>query len=407
MHVVSDEKTDVVVIGGGLVGLSTAMHLQAMRRRLAITLIEKDGQLASQQSGHNSGVIHAGIYYEPRSLKAQFCVEGHRALLEFCTQHDIPVIKCGKVIVASSDDEIDRLERLRDRGIDNGVPDLRIIDQSELGEVEPNVTGVRALYAPHSAVVDYSKVTAAYAGIFQAAGGNIKLETKVLSARQVKGQRLVETTSGTIEARLIINCAGLHADIVAAKAGTNPGLRIIPFRGEYFEFRSERRYLVKGLVYPVPNPQLPFLDVHLTPTVDGSVLAGPNAILASKREGYSRKDFDVGDLASILSYRGFWWLVGRYWKPGLTEINRALRKRVFVRCLQRLVPEITIQDLVPGGAGVRAQAVDGRGRLIDDFCIEESPGAIHVLNAPSPAATSSLMIGKFIANKADLRLSSG
>ena len=407
MHVVSDEKTDVVVIGGGLIGLSTAMHLQAMRPRLAITLIEKDGQLASQQSGHNSGVIHAGIYYEPRSLKAQFCVEGHRALLEFCTQHDIPVIKCGKVIVASSDDEIDRLERLRDRGIDNGVPDLRIIDRSELGEVEPNVTGVRALYAPHSAVVDYSKVATAYAGIFQAAGGNIKLETKVLSARQVRGQRLVETTSGTIEARLIINCAGLHADIVAAKAGTNPDLRIIPFRGEYFELRSERRYLVKGLVYPVPNPQLPFLDVHLTPTVDGSVLAGPNAILASKREGYSRKDFDVGDLASILSYRGFWWLVGRYWKPGLTEINRALRKRVFVRCLQRLVPEITIQDLVPGGAGVRAQAVDGRGRLIDDFCIEESPGAIHVLNAPSPAATSSLMIGKFIANKADLRLSSG
>jgi L-2-hydroxyglutarate oxidase len=253
-------------------------------------------------------------------------------------------------------------------------------------------------------VVDYSKVAAAYAGIFQAAGGNIKLETKVLSARQIKGQRLVETTSGNIEARLIINCAGLHADIVAAKAGTNPDLRIIPFRGEYFELRSERRYLVKGLVYPVPNPLLPFLDVHLTPTVDGSVLAGPNAILASKREGYSRKDFDVGDLASTLSYRGFWWLVRRYWKPGLTEINRALRKRVFVRCLQRLVPEITIQDLVPGGAGVRAQAVDGRGRLIDDFCIEESPGAIHVLNAPSPAATSSLMIGKFIAEKADLRI---
>lgn len=404
MHVVSDEKTDVVVIGGGLVGLSTAMHLQAMRPRLAITLIEKDEQLAAQQSGHNSGVIHAGIYYEPRSLKAQFCVEGHRALLGFCTQHDIPVIKCGKVIVASTDDEIDRLERLRDRGIENGVPDLRIIDQSELGEVEPNVTGVRALYAPHSAVVDYSKVAAAYAGIFQAAGGNIKLETKVLSARQVKGQRLVETTSGTIEAGLIINCAGLHADIVAAKAGTNPDLRIIPFRGEYFELRSERRYLIKGLVYPVPNPQLPFLDVHLTPTVDGSVLAGPNAILASKREGYSRKDFAVGDLASTLSYRGFWWLVGRYWKPGLKEINRSLRKRVFVRCLQRLVPEITIQDLVPGGAGVRAQAVDRRGRLIDDFRIEESPGAIHVLNAPSPAATSSLMIGKFIADKADLRI---
>lgn len=404
MHVVSDEKTDVVVIGGGLVGLSTAMHLQAIRPRLAITLIEKDEQLAAQQSGHNSGVIHAGIYYEPGSLKAQFCVEGHRALLEFCTQHGIPVIECGKVIVANTDDEIDRLERLRDRGIDNGVPDLRIIDQSELREVEPNVTGVRALYAPHSAVVDYRKVAAVYAGIFQAAGGTIKLETELLFARQVKGRCLVETTAGAIEPGLIINCAGLHADVVARKTGTKPGLRIIPFRGEFFELRGESRDLVKGLVYPVPNPKLPFLDVHLTPKVDGSVVAGPNAVLATKREGYRRQDFDISELASTLSYGGFWWLMARYWKPGLAEINRSLRKSVFVRSLQRLVPEITEQDLVPGGSGVRAQAVDGRGRLIDDFRIEESPGAIHVLNAPSPAATSSLMIGKFIADKADLRI---
>jgi len=380
------------------------MHLQARRPRLSITLIEKDEQLAAQQSGHNSGVIHAGIYYEPQSLKARFCVEGHRALLQFCAQHGIPVVKCGKVIVASTDEEIDRLERLHDRGTDNGVAGLRMIDQRELREIEPIVTGARGLYAPHSAVVDYKKIAAAYAGIFTTGGGSIELETELVSAQQVRGQSRVETTAHAIEARLIINCAGLHADVVAKKTGTNPGLRIVPFRGEYFELRSDSRHLVNGLIYPVPNPDLPFLDVHLTPTVDGSVLAGPNAVLASKREGYCRRDFAFADLASTLSYGGFWWLIGRYWKPGLAEINRSLRKSVFVRSLQRLVPAITEQDLVPGGSGVRAQAVDGRGRLIDDFRIEESPGAIHVLNAPSPAATSSLMIGKFIANKADLRL---
>jgi len=402
---VSTKKTDVLVIGGGLLGLSTAMHLQAMRPSLSIMLIEKDEQLAAQQSGHNSGVIHAGIYYEPKSLKARFCVEGHRALLKFCAQHGIPVAKCGKVIVASTDEEIDRLERLHDRGVQNGVPGLSMIDQRELQEVEPNVAGARALYAPHSAVVDYKKIAAAYAGIFRAGGGSIKLETELLSAQQVRSLSRVETTAGEIEARFIINCAGLHADLVAKKTGTKPGLRIIPFRGEFFELRSESRHLVNGLVYPVPNPDLPFLDVHLTPGVDGSVTAGPNAVLATKREGYSWRDFAFADLASTLSYGGFWWLLGRYWKPGLAEINRSLRKSVFVRSLQRLVPEITEQDLVPGGSGVRAQAVDGRGRLIDDFRIEESPGAIHVLNAPSPAATSSLMIGKFIASKADSRIS--
>jgi L-2-hydroxyglutarate oxidase LhgO len=349
-------------------------------------------------------VIHAGIYYEPNSLKARFCVEGHRGLLEFCAQHGIPVVQCGKVIVASTDEEIDRLERLRDRGTVNGVPDLRVIDRDELREVEPNVSGVRALHAPHSAVVDYKKITAAYAGIFQAGGGSVRLETEFLSARQVRGRNRLQTSAGALEARLIINCAGLHADVVAKRTGTRPGLRIIPFRGEYFELRSERRRLVNGLVYPVPNPDLPFLDVHLTPSVDGSVVAGPNAILATKREGYNWGDFATADLASTLTYGGFWRLVVRYWRPGLAEINRSLRKSVFVASLKRLVPELTADDLVPDGSGVRAQAVDGRGRLVDDFRIEESPGAIHVLNAPSPAATSSLMIGKYIADKADLRI---
>jgi len=401
---VSAEKTDVIVIGGGLLGLSTAMQLLAMRPGLAITLIEKNNQLAAQQSGHNSGVIHAGIYYEPGSLKARFCVAGHRALVEFCMQHGVPVVKCGKVIVATTDEQIDRLQQLHERGTENGVPDLRIIGQSELREVEPHVTGTRALYAPNSAVVDYKKVAAAYAGIFQAAGGSIKLETEFLCGRQVGGQSRVETTAGAIATRLIINCAGLHADVVAKKTGTKPGLRIIPFRGEYFELRDESRHLVNGLVYPVPNPELPFLDVHLTTTVDGAVEAGPNAVLATKREGYRWRDFALRDVVSTLSYGGFWWLAGRYWRAGAAEINRSLRKSVFVASVQRLVPEIIANDLVARGSGVRAQAVDGRGHLIDDFRIEESAGAIHVLNAPSPAATSSLMIGQFVADKADLRL---
>ena len=400
-----EHKTDVIIIGGGLIGLSTAMHLQAMQPRLAITLIEKDAQLAAQQSGHNSGVLHAGIYYEPGSLKAQFCVEGQRALVEYCIQHGIPVLHCGKVIVANTEEEIDRLERLHDRGTDNGVPDLRIIDQRELREIEPNVKGISAMHAPHSAVVDYKKIAAAYAADFAAAGGSVRLATEFLSARQIGGQARAKTTSGVIEARLIINCAGLHADLVAKKMGIRPGLRIIPFRGEYYELRSDSRHLVRGLVYPVPNPKLPFLDVHLTPTVDGLLEAGPNAVLATKREGYSWRDFALKDVASTLSYGGFWWLVGRYWIPGIAEINRSLRKSVFVKSLQRLVPDITEDDLVRGGSGVRAQAVDGRGRLIDDFQIEEAPGAIHVLNAPSPAATSSLMIGRYLANKADQRIS--
>lgn len=399
----SVQQSDVVVVGGGLVGLSTAMHLQTMRPRLKITLIEKDDQLAAQQSGHNSGVIHAGIYYDPGSLKAEFCVQGHRSLLEFCEQYEIPVGKCGKVIVANTDEETDRLERLHDRGTDNGVPGLRLIDQRELREIEPNVSGLHALHAPYSAVVDYRKVASAYAAIFRQGGGNIALETSFMSARQVAGSNRIETTSGDIETRLIINCAGLHADVVARHAGSSPGLKIIPFRGEFFELSAESRQLVNGLVYPVPNPQLPFLDVHLTPTVDGSVMAGPNAVLATMREGYRWSDFSFADMASTLSYGGFWWLMGRYWKPGIAEINRSLRKSVFVQSLQRLLPEITAAELAPGGSGVRAQAVDRRGRLIHDFRIEEGPGAIHVLNAPSPAATSSLMIGKHIANKADLR----
>jgi L-2-hydroxyglutarate oxidase len=402
---VTAQETDVLVIGGGLVGLSTAMHLQELQPDLKVTLLEKDARLAAQQSGHNSGVLHAGIYYEPGSLKAQFCVEGHSALIEFCIQHGIPVVHCGKVIVANTDEEVERLDRLHERGTSNGVPDLSIIDSQELREIEPNVRGVKALHAPHSAVVDYKKIAAAYAARIEANGGTLLLSTGFISSELTDGVSHVETTGGKMYAKLIINCAGLHADVVARATGANPGLRIIPFRGEYYELRKESRQLVNGLVYPVPNPKLPFLDVHLTPRVDGSVEAGPNAVLATKREGYRWRDFSISEFGSTLSYGGFWRLVARHWRPGISEINRSLRKSVFVKSLQQLVPKITADDLIAGGSGVRAQAVDGKGQLIDDFRVEESPGAIHVLNAPSPAATSSMMIGRYIARKADNRLS--
>lgn len=395
---------DVVVVGGGLIGLSTAMHLQQMQLRARIVLIEKDAELAAQQSGRNSGVLHAGIYYEPGSLKAKFCVEGHRVLSEFCNRFDIPIVRCGKVIVANTQQELERLERLKVRGRENGVPDLRVIDREELAEIEPHVKGVSALYAPHSAIVAYKKIASTYAAIFQNAGGEVQLNSELLDVAAENGRHRVQTSTGDIDTKLVINCAGLHADVVAEKMDVKPGLRIIPFRGEFFELIESRRSLVKGLIYPVPNPSLPFLGVHFTLRVDGSVDAGPNAILATKREGYDRRDFSWADIAATLSFPGFWLLAAKNLRPGIAEINRSLRKSAFVDSLRALIPEIEEQDLMPRKSGVRAMAVDRSGNLLDDFRVEESPGSIHVLNAPSPAATSSLMIGKYVANMADVRI---
>lgn len=400
-------KADALIIGGGLVGLATAMFLKQMQPRLSIHLIEKDDRVAGQQSGHNSGVLHAGIYYEPGSLKAKFCVEGNRALSVLCERFDVPLNRCGKVIVANSEGEKDRLERLFERGKDNSVPGLRLISRRELREIEPHVDGSKAIYAPNSAIVDFAKVASVYAAIFQNAGGNLHLQTEFVSARLEAGRYRVTTSQSGFDAKLIVNCAGLHADTVAARMGNKSDLRVIPFRGEYFKLREDRRELVKGLIYPVPNPALPFLGVHFTPRVDGSVDAGPNALLATSQEGYRRQDFSIRDVSRWAAYSGFWLLLARNFKPGLSEIGRALSKAAFVRGLQKLIPDINEDDLVPGGSGVRAMAVDRRGNMVDDFHVEESPGAIHILNAPSPAATSSLMIGKYIAGKADLRINSG
>ena len=396
--------TEVLIIGGGLVGLATAMHLQKMRPRSTVTLIEKGDKISDQQSGHNSNVLHAGIYYEPGSLKAKFCVEGNRAIAALCEKFNLPIRRCGKVIVANTEEEIDRLERLHDRGTDNGVPGLRMIGLRELREIEPHVDATRALYAPNSAVVDFRKIAAVFAAVFENSGGKLMLNTEFLSAAMLEGRSRVFTSNGDFTAKLVINCAGLQSDLVARAMGANPDIRIIPFRGEYYMLGERGRQLVNGLVYPTPNPALPFLDVHLTPQVDGSVEAGPNAVLATMREGYTRRDFSAREFGQTLSYPGFWLLAGRHLRAGISEINRSLRKSVFLKSLQELVPDITADDIEPGGAGVRAQAVDRRGNMVDDFYIEEAPGAIHVLNAPSPAATSSFMIGKYIAHKADVRM---
>ena len=397
-------SADVVVIGGGLVGLSTAMHLQTMLPGVSIALCEKEARVAAHQSSRNSGVLHAGIYYEPGSLKARLCVEGNRALGEFCEKHEIALTRCGKVIVANSDAEFARLDVLAERGTVNGVPGLRVVSGDELAEIEPHVAGGKALYAPNSAIVDYEHVARTYARIFEEAGGQVLLNTELRSSQTDSSGLLLKTTAGVIQTKLAINCAGLYADTVAIILGSRPKLKIIPFRGEFYRLIESRRSLVRGLIYPVPNPALPFLDVHLTLRVDGSVDAGPNAVLAMKREGYRWSDISLRDTLDTISYPGFWRLAAREFGAGIAEINRSLRRSVFVKSLKRLVPEITSADLEPAPSGVRAMAVNKRGDLVDDFYIEEAERAIHVLNAPSPAATSSLMIGKHVANIANPRI---
>jgi L-2-hydroxyglutarate oxidase LhgO len=397
-------QCDVLIIGGGLVGLATAMHLQELRPGLSIKLIEKESHVAAHQSGRNSGVAHAGIYYEPGSLKARFCVEGKAILKEYCEKNAIAYRACGKFIVASNEQEAARLDHLLKRGQENGVAGLRLVSKAELRDIEPNVSGLKALYSPESAIVDFGAVAVSYAKDFVAGGGALFLETEFQAAGDYAGTRHVATSKDEYSARLIINCAGLFADVIARDMGTDPGIRIIPFRGDFFDLTPQAAGLVKTLIYPVPDPALPFLGVHITPTVDGRVKAGPNAILATKREGYRATDFSVRDVADALTFGGFWRFSARYARPGVAELNRSLRKVVFVRSVQKLLPALRSQDLTRSRSGVRAQALDRHGRMVDDFRIEESPGAIHVLNAPSPAATSSPIIGKYIASRASLRI---
>jgi len=368
--------------------------------QLRLTLLEKESDLATHQTGHNSGVIHSGIYYAPGSLKAALCVRGARALVEFCQARGIRVERCGKAIVATTPAELPRLETLYRRGQANGVPDVTLMDAGQLREVEPHAAGLKALHVPSTAIVNFRQVAQAYAEVVRARGGTIVTSATALKIVSRSDRLIVHTTAGEFSARFVITCGGLHADRLARMADGPMTLRIVPFRGEYYELIPARRHLVRGLIYPVPDPRLPFLGAHLTRTVDGRVEAGPNAVLALKREGYRKTDLNLEDVAELLRFGGFWRMAARHWRTGLAELSRSLCKPAFVRAIQRLVPAIQAEDVVSAGSGVRAQAVDSGGRLLDDFQVIRRDRMLHVCNAPSPAATASLAIGEFVAEMA-------
>jgi L-2-hydroxyglutarate oxidase len=390
---------DLAVIGGGIVGCVTARAVLARDPALKIILLEKEATLAAHQTGHNSGVIHAGLYYRPGSLKAATCTSGREALYAFCDEYKISHQRCGKVVVAVNESELPALEELERRGRANGLDGLERLSADQLQKHEPHARGIAGLFVPQTGIVDYVRVTQVMADHFQTGGGVIHMNTPVWQIGREPGGYRLQAGSGTILARGLVNCCGLHADRVARSAGLRPGLRIVPFRGEYYQFKQERGALVRHLIYPVPDPQMPFLGVHFTRMIDDTVEAGPNAVLAWKREGYRRSDISLRDLADTFSFGGFWKLAARFWRVGLNEYGRSFSKKLFVMSLQRLMPDIRQEDLVPGGSGVRAQAVDGDGRLVDDFRILTEGRMVHVLNAPSPAATASLSIGEHIADR--------
>jgi (S)-2-hydroxyglutarate dehydrogenase len=393
------DPVDVLVVGGGIVGVATALQLLE-RARLSLCVVEKEARLAPHQTGNNSGVIHSGLYYKPGSLKARNCVEGRQALLRFCEAHGVPVDVCGKVVVATRPEQVPALDELERRGHANGLVGLRRLSADEIKELEPHTVGVAGLHVPETGIVDYRRVVEAYAEVVRAGGGEIVTEARVRKVTRDGEELVVETTRGARRARALINCAGLQCDRVARLCGTKPDVRIVPFRGEYYTLREEKRELVHNLIYPVPDPNFPFLGVHFTRRIGGEVEAGPNAVLALKREGYRWRNISARDLFSIFGYGGFWRLATRYWRMGFGEMYRSLSKRAFVKALRELLPEITRDDLARGGAGVRAQALDRSGALVDDFRIVAAERMIHVLNAPSPAATASLAIGKNIAEQA-------
>jgi len=395
---VAEQQYDIAVIGGGIIGLATAMELLTRKPSLRLVVLEKEQQIAQHQSGHNSGVIHSGIYYNPGSLKARACVAGKTRLIRFCDEHDIPYELCGKVIVATHEEELPRLESLYQRGLANDVPGLELIGPERLREIEPYVVGIKALWAPTTGIVDFGCVAAKYADLVSARGGTIRTGHRVDAIERRDGHQHLVTTGGPVAARYVVSCAGLHADRVARLTGAPDTPRIVPFRGDYYVLRPEQRDRVKGLIYPVPDPRFPFLGVHFTRRIDGEIWLGPNAVLAFAREGYRRLDVNARDLGESLRYRGFQKLAAKFWRTGLTEMYRDWSKAAFLKALQRYMPTLRSSDLLPGLSGVRAQALGADGTLVDDFTVDHQGSTVHVRNAPSPAATSSLAIADMIAD---------
>ncbi len=387
---------DVAIIGGGIVGLATAMALVRAGVH-SVVVLEAEGRLAAHQTGNNSGVIHSGLYYKPGSLKAKNCVAGREALYRFCREQGIDHEPCGKLVVATRASEIPALDAVEAKGRANGLQKLRRLGREELKEYEPSVAGIAGLWVGETGIVDYNRVCDKFAEIIQKQGGEIRLNFKVSGCRREGAELILDSSVGRVRCRSLVNCAGLQSDRLARMCGVRPGLQIIPFRGEYFQLAPQRRHLVRNLVYPVPDARFPFLGVHFTRMIGGGREAGPNAVLAFKRHGYDKTSFSLRDTAQMAFYPGFWIMSLKYWKMGFGEFYRSFSKKAFVRALQRLIPDIRAEDLEPGAAGVRAQALEINGFLADDFRIQEAERMVHVLNAPSPAATASISIGESIA----------
>jgi (S)-2-hydroxyglutarate dehydrogenase len=394
------DRADLVVIGGGIVGLATAYQLLRRRPSLRLALVEKEAELGFHQTGHNSGVLHAGLYYAPGSRKARLCREGKEAVEEFAQTRGIPYRQCGKLVVALSEDELPRLRAIRERAQANGVPGIEEIGPERIREIEPHAVGIRGLWSPSSGIIDFRRVALAYADEVRSLGGRILAGRAVLAIREQGGERIVRTSAGDLACRDVVSCAGLQSDRVAAMTGASGNERIVPFRGDYYTLKPGSRHLVRGLIYPVPDPGFPFLGVHFTRTISDEVLAGPNAVLAFAREGYRRTDFSVADLARTLAFQGFRRLARKHWRTGLAEMWRDWSRRAFAEALRRYVPALNNIDIVFGPSGVRAQSLTSDGALVDDFSIGESSHVLHVRNAPSPAATASLAIGRELAEMA-------
>ena len=379
-------------------GLATGLELISRFPGISLVIIEKEAVVAGHQTGHNSGVIHSGIYYKPGSLKAKLCVEGGAALLEFCEKNAVPYEICGKVIAATDESELSRLDELYKRGIQNGLTGLRMLAAEEIRELEPYATGIRGIHVPGTGIVDYARVAEAYARLIVDRGGTIHLSHEVVGLKRSNGNTLVETTRGAIDAKLVVNCAGLQSDRVSRMADAKLDLTIVPFRGEYYDIVPAKHHYLRGLLYPVPDPRFPFLGVHFTRRIGGGVEAGPNAVLALKREGYGKSSFNLRDVFEYAKFPGFWMMAATHWRMSIGEYHRSWSKAAFTRALQRLMPELEADDLIPGGSGVRAQALDIHGHLLDDFYFVHADGMVFVCNVPSPAATASLAIGRYIVD---------